>query len=466
MHGARRVATFCILTAVLPTLLIIIPLYLRHSLFADVTYNVAESDVIEIREGISSIFCQEHVLNMNTSFSAYQLDSLPEISNNRKHIRLKKSMRLPDDTLEYWGFYLLNGATVTLKACSRYEGGRILVVRGERNLRTCGLLEHNLRKGPHLDKEYKQVQVTFETAAQEVIIKKEEVDLHNDTKDFNTGEEDLTDENDEIEKLKQFAETFIEKRVNKNQTEQLPDSTNNCKDDPDCVAQSTEPNALHNTRHGRKRQMEERQTAEKIMMLKEDLNESEIRKMRKKRETGHKLDGAIGHGGNAINYTEGISEESSISSFENNLLLCYDGQILVTQSFPPSHLCTSVNYVDQGVRMKVSHEVNSDGYYYYIFYSDNDLISNDIHAVFDIYKPTFQYTNASSTKQCINQTSCSFDVSFFSGETVVVEVPTRDGIEHEPDDITHLVSVCKPRMLIYMIFPITILFLILGCAFL
>lgn len=58
MHGARRVIIFCLLTAVLPTILLIIPLYLRHNLFADVIYSVAESDVLEIRDGISTIFCQ------------------------------------------------------------------------------------------------------------------------------------------------------------------------------------------------------------------------------------------------------------------------------------------------------------------------------------------------------------------------------------------------------------------------
>jgi len=45
---------------------------------------------------------------------------MPDLSPNRKHIRLKKSMSLPDDTLEYWGFYLLKGSTVILSACSRF----------------------------------------------------------------------------------------------------------------------------------------------------------------------------------------------------------------------------------------------------------------------------------------------------------------------------------------------------------
>lgn len=481
MHGARRVATFCVLTAVLPTLLIIIPLYLRHSLFADVIYHVAESDVFEIRDGISTVFCQEHVLHMNSSFSAYQLNGRPEISNNRKHIRLKKSMRLPDDTLEYWGFYLLSGATVTLKACSRFEGGRILVVRGDRNLRTCGLLEHNLKKGPHLDKEYKQVQVTFEMAAQEVVVKENNINLNiknisnknldkNDEttdeekivmKDLNTAEEDLTDDDSEIERLKKFAEKFIEQRIHRQRNITTPEhlhTSTNCKDNKDknCSSEHPLPHK-HSKRHSRRKQ----QDIEQILKLREELNEPDT--VRQKRETGYKLDAAIDHGGNAINYTH---KESSMSSFENDLFTCYDGQILVTQAFPPSNLCSDVNFLDKGVRMRISHEVNSDGYYYYIFYSDNDLISNDIHALFDIYKPTFQYFNTSDTKKCVNKTECSFQVSFFSGETVIVEVPTRDGIEHEPDDITQLISVCKPRMLIYMIFPITILFLILGCAFL
>jgi hypothetical protein len=58
MHGARRVITFCLLTAVLPTVLLVIPLYLRHSIYADVIYAVAESDVLEIVDGISTVFCQ------------------------------------------------------------------------------------------------------------------------------------------------------------------------------------------------------------------------------------------------------------------------------------------------------------------------------------------------------------------------------------------------------------------------
>jgi hypothetical protein len=66
MHGARRVITFCLLTAVLPTVLLVIPLYLRHYVYADVTYAVAESDVLEVADGISTVFCQVQLIVMGT----------------------------------------------------------------------------------------------------------------------------------------------------------------------------------------------------------------------------------------------------------------------------------------------------------------------------------------------------------------------------------------------------------------
>lgn len=58
MHGARRVMTFCLLIGVLPATLLIIPLYLKHSRYADISVAVAESDVLRIVDGISTVFCQ------------------------------------------------------------------------------------------------------------------------------------------------------------------------------------------------------------------------------------------------------------------------------------------------------------------------------------------------------------------------------------------------------------------------
>lgn len=95
------------------------------------------------------------------------------------------------------------------------------------------------------------------------------------------------------------------------------------------------------------------------------------------------------------------------------------------------------------------------------------MVKNDIHAIFDIKKPTFAnlHANISKSKECINTTECNFPIKFWSDEVVILEVPTRDGIEHEEDDISYLVSTCTPRMAVYVIFPVAVLFSILVFAF-
>lgn len=89
MHGSRRVITFCLLIMVLPTILIVLPLYLRNVRYADVRYKISNSDVIQIHKGQSSVFCERHSLKMNISFSAFQMKGTPVISDQRKHIKLK-----------------------------------------------------------------------------------------------------------------------------------------------------------------------------------------------------------------------------------------------------------------------------------------------------------------------------------------------------------------------------------------
>ncbi|XP_069677183.1 uncharacterized protein [Periplaneta americana] len=449
MHGARRVIMFCLLTAVLPTILLVIPLYLRHSVYADVTYAVAESDVLEIVDGISTVFCQSHSLKMNSSFHAFQLSGLPELSSNRKHIRLKKSMSLPDDTLEYWGFYLLKGSTVVLSVCSRFQGSRVMVVKGEKNLKTCGLLDHKKEGAvhPHMASGQGHVRVTFDTEAQEIHSRQQPTELKpsaQQLRDEDFEGEDVSDGN--VSLYENFAVNYIEKHYNvslslSNETEAAVNGT------------------VH-LRHARKRQKD---LDTELQSNKHNKSfESRVRRNVQFSPT-HLLDGGVEHGGNAGNLSNVDRKESSVSSFENNLLTCYDGQILLAQSFLPSPTCTGVHAIDSHGTMETVHEVVADGYYYYIFYSDNDFVQNDIHAIFDIHKPTYQY--AKHARSCYNKTECTFPISFWSDEIVIVEVPTRDGIEHEEDDITFLVSSCYPRMSVYIIFPVAVLFLILGCAF-
>lgn len=57
MNVVEKLMTFFMVVVILPIILITIPLYLRHVSYADVAYAVTESDIIEINDGISTIFC-------------------------------------------------------------------------------------------------------------------------------------------------------------------------------------------------------------------------------------------------------------------------------------------------------------------------------------------------------------------------------------------------------------------------
>lgn len=463
MHGVKRVIVFCLLIVILPSILITIPLYLRKILFADVVYEVAESDIIEIKDGISSIFCQEHSLRMDLNFNAFQIRDRPTISTHQKHIRLKKSMTLPDDTLEYWGFYLLSGAHVKLKFCSRYEGSRILVVKGGRTLSTCGLLDHNKNKFGANFLESK-INVFYE-------------DIKELDPSPSPSPETLTED---IIKNQSRKERFraIKNQRKSEESSSLPDEDENHAEE-DLSDDEKETKTTINpvprirpkiySKFSRNKPGDQKQediAASSNRVKRERLFDDLYKVAGKKRsKRDHVYERKYSHGGNAQNFTE--NESTSISSFENGLFECYNGNILLAEGFPPQQNCSDPHFLENGFqRMVTDHEVTEDGYYYYIFYSDNDLVKNDIHAIFDIYKPTFQYSNISGTQGCVNSTNCSFPINFMSDEIVIVEIPTRDGIEHEEDDISKLYSTCHPRTYIYAIFPISVLVLILSCAFL
>ncbi|XP_076652079.1 uncharacterized protein LOC143358659 isoform X2 [Halictus rubicundus] len=419
---------------------------------------------------------------MNRTFNAFQVSQKPEITSYKKHIRLKKSMSIPDDTLEYWGFYLLQGASVALSVCSRFEGASILLVKGERNLRTCGMLEHNhgdqIVEGIFMPEAQDQVKVVFKS----------------DNEDA-TSQTDLTKVNGLLTSAKnKFPRNITLKAANEdldNFHEHVKNNILSNKEVPEKDSKESihKKNAAYSTRklrHARKRQYSKTAKEKRKNMIQEsnikhnlerhDANDTEkytgmenttLNKRVKRSPDLVKppflLDQGVKHGGNAVMNGTNIDDASSVSSFENGLFKCYGGSILIAQEFAPSEQCTNVSYLLSGKHMQTIQNIVESGYYYYIFYSDNDIVSNDIHAVFDIYKPLLQYENV--TKSCMNQTKCSFPVSLLSSDKVIVEVPTNDGVEYEIDDDTLLLSVCHPRMGVYIIFPITVLFLILTCAF-
>uniref|UniRef100_A0A336LUL7 CSON012571 protein n=1 Tax=Culicoides sonorensis TaxID=179676 RepID=A0A336LUL7_CULSO len=147
---------------------------------------------------------------------------------------------------------------------------------------------------------------------------------------------------------------------------------------------------------------------------------------------------------------DGLTELSmlvdELTDLEESLLTCYDNKILLSQYFPPSKDCHNTSSV-----IKISLiSAPSDGYYYYIFYSENDS-PNDINVNFDIYQPTYEYANISKSVSCINRTECKFPVTMFANDKVIVEIPIREGIRNGTNDQMEMLSICVPRTSVYYI---------------
>lgn len=275
-------------------------------------------------------------------------------------------------------------------------------------------MDHNKNKfGANFNAEQSQVKVTFETAAE--IVNSADINLKDynvkyasdmpadDEASLNHGGEDLSDFDDARKKQKDFATNY--RKVDKNSIPGNKDKSSDINDEK--LNQNTQQEDATTKHHKRHKNHEEATDKENENVRRRRSHKHNVHNTRSRRDT--LLDGGINHGGNAQNFVR-MNESESISSFENALLECYDGNILVAKSFAPSEKCNSVKSLEQGSYMVSTHEVNSDGYYYYIFYSDNDFDSNQIHAVFDIYKPTFLYSNISETKGCINSTQCRFPI--------------------------------------------------------
>uniref|UniRef100_A0A336MBI8 CSON014381 protein n=1 Tax=Culicoides sonorensis TaxID=179676 RepID=A0A336MBI8_CULSO len=143
---------------ILLTILIILPFYLWHIESTPKHLTLTESDIIEVKQGVSSILCRERHLKMNrnTTFNAFQVKKTSDILSPRKLIHINESMKFPGDEFEYKGFFLLNGATIDLRVCTRQEVTRLLVVKDGRSLSKCEILKKNknaqqLTEQPMLD---------------------------------------------------------------------------------------------------------------------------------------------------------------------------------------------------------------------------------------------------------------------------------------------------------------------------
>ena len=110
-----------------------------------------------------------------------------------------------------------------------------------------------------------------------------------------------------------------------------------------------------------------------------------------------------------------------------------------------------------------SHRVPTDGYYFFVFSSENEIQSNYMRVKFELLKT--MYNTSESVFECKNSTKeCSLPISFFSGERTVLELPIS-GNDSQWNDEYVVISTCEPRTAVYLICSMAVPLLVLMFAF-
>lgn len=109
------------------------------------------------------------------------------------------------------------------------------------------------------------------------------------------------------------------------------------------------------------------------------------------------------------------------------------------------------------------HRVPANGYYFFVFNSENEVQTNYLRIKFDLLKTAYNTSN--SVHSCENITSeCSLPFNFFSSQRTVLELPVR-GNDSEWNEEFVVTSTCEPRTSLYIFCVLAVPLLILLFAF-
>lgn len=93
--------------------------------------------------------------------------------------------------------------------------------------------------------------------------------------------------------------------------------------------------------------------------------------------------------------------------------------------------------------------VPSDGYYFFVFNSENEIQDNFIRIHFAINKTVYDVSKPISS--CLNVTGeCQLPLNFWSHQTTVLEM-LRPGPNSDSEDEFIAISTCQPRSAVYAV---------------
>ncbi|KAL0118619.1 hypothetical protein PUN28_009354 [Cardiocondyla obscurior] len=155
---------------------------------------------------------------------------------------------------------------------------------------------------------------------------------------------------------------------------------------------------------------------------------------------------------------------SSFSSSEERLLECKG--LILNLPLTPHRFCTPKHENDHSTASfanTVTYRVPLNGYYFFVFNSENEVQPNYVRVKFDLLKTVYNTSNP--VHACKNSTTeCSLPFKIFSNERTVLELPLS-GNDSQWNEEYIGVSECEPRTLVYTICVIMVPLLILCFAF-
>lgn len=141
--------------------------------------------------------------------------------------------------------------------------------------------------------------------------------------------------------------------------------------------------------------------------------------------------------------------------------------LILSLPLTPNGLCTDASddndFVKASQSNKITYTVPINGYYFFVFNSENEVQDNYIRVKFDIQKTVYNVSN--SIESCNNATGeCRLTLNFFSNQKVVFELPINSNESLWNEEFI-VISECEPRTIIYLICVISVPMLILLFAF-
>jgi peptidyl-prolyl cis-trans isomerase SDCCAG10 len=120
-------------------------------------------------------------------------------------------------------------------------------------------------------------------------------------------------------------------------------------------------------------------------------------------------------------------------------------------------LCSNLNILFSYCRVPM------DGYYFFVFSSENEIQPNYLRIKFELLKTT--YNTSDPVFECKNITSeCSLPIRFFSNDRTVLELPVGNNDSQWNEEYI-VISTCEPRTAVYLICTMAVPLLILMFAF-